>query len=358
MNRPNNIQKAKSLALKYNQKVQVQDEDYDEEDYDIGPPKAVTEKSKRQPINVFDKINKLFDDPTIKNLKDFDHDDFLNKENDEDDSLPQIPGKTKSKSMQSGKQVLEKAKQLLEKNKDDIPMMKEKAKKKKVTIQQKQSKENTFVTGLGLYQEKNEEEEEEKPEVKEKEKIEEDDDDDEKDDEQYEDFDENEYLKKLQAEELDDLEELRRMIAKTKKEIQGYAGEVYQLKNSISDLNLGYRGVGYGVDEDLFSEMDREFNRFMPGGDTNKLFDNFDNKLRSSQPILSTAKKGVKKNTFMSGPSSSSNSNSISGSTSQSGIRKPPIVRQPVLEKAYGTSKMPELLPISNNKKQMRETFY
>lgn len=75
-----------------------------DDDIDIGPPKVVNnDRPLHKPINVFDRINKLFDDPTIKNLKDFDHDDFLNKENSDDDNLPPLAGKTKSKSMQSGK---------------------------------------------------------------------------------------------------------------------------------------------------------------------------------------------------------------------------------------------------------------
>lgn len=64
------------------------------------------------------------------------------------------------------------------------------------------------------------------------------------------------------------------MIANTKKEIEGYASEVFNLKNSISDLNIGYRDIGYGVDEQLFTDMDKQFNRFMPGGDTKHIFNN------------------------------------------------------------------------------------
>lgn len=52
------------------------------------------------------------------------------------------------------------------------------------------------------------------------------------------------------------------------------------MKNSINDLNDGYKDTGLGVDDDLFSEIDREFNRFMPGGDTNKLFDDLGNKVK------------------------------------------------------------------------------
>ena len=51
------------------------------------------------------------------------------------------------------------------------------------------------------------------------------------------------------------------MIKATKKEIHGYAGEVLSLKNSIDDLNSGFKGTGLNIDEDLFSEMDREYNR-------------------------------------------------------------------------------------------------
>ena len=57
---------------------------------------------------------------------------------------------------------------------------------------------------------------------------------------------------------------------------------MYSLKNSISDINSGYKDTGYGVDEDLLNEMDREFDRFMPGGDTNKLFDDFEKKVKLS----------------------------------------------------------------------------
>lgn len=97
------------------------------------------------------------------------------------------------------------------------------------------------------------------------------------------------------------------MIAATKKEIQGYAGEVFHLKNSISDLNIGYKDIGYGVDEDLFTEMDREFNRFMPGGDTKKLFDDIANKNKTSQQILSIpGKKNIKKNNLFNSNATSS----------------------------------------------------
>lgn len=58
---------------------------------------------------MFDKINKMFDDPSIKNLKDVDHDDFLNKDNDDEgDNIPSTS--TKPKASQAGKDVLDKAK--------------------------------------------------------------------------------------------------------------------------------------------------------------------------------------------------------------------------------------------------------
>lgn len=127
-------------------------------------------------------------------------------------------------------------------------------------------------------------------------------DDDDDDDEDYSEFDENEYLKNLHIDEFDDLAELRKMIASTKKELEGYAGEVYSLKNEISDINTGFNDTGFGVDDELFSEIGRELNRFMPGGDTKKLFDDIEKKNRDSQPILSTAqKKAIKKNTFVGG---------------------------------------------------------
>lgn len=52
---------------------------------------------------------------------------------------------------------------------------------------------------------------------------------------------------------------------------------MYSLKNCISDLNVGYRDIGYGVDEDVFTDMDRHFHRLMPAGDTNQLFQNIQN---------------------------------------------------------------------------------
>ena len=55
--------------------------------------------------------------------------------------------------------------------------------------------------------------------------------------------------------------------------MQGYVGEVYELKNSISDLNVSFKECGYTLEEDLFQEMDRHFIKHIPGGDTNKLFD-------------------------------------------------------------------------------------
>lgn len=107
------------------------------------------------------------------------------------------------------------------------------------------------------------------------------------------------------------------MIASTKKELQGYAGEVFSLKNVISDLNSGYKDIGYGVDDDLFSEMDRELNRFMPGGDSKKLFDNFDAKVRNSQPVLSTVTRktaAVKKNSLIAAGSMASSTFNGGGS--------------------------------------------
>lgn len=51
----------------------------------------------------------MFDDPSIKNLKDVDHDDFLNKDNDDEgDNIPSTS--TKPKASQAGKDVLDKAK--------------------------------------------------------------------------------------------------------------------------------------------------------------------------------------------------------------------------------------------------------
>lgn len=64
----------------------------------------------------------------------------------------------------------------------------------KLAIKQKQQKENTFVTGVGLYSDSHQpDEEEEKPPTKEEPPYNEDEDDD----KPYENFDENAYLKEL-----------------------------------------------------------------------------------------------------------------------------------------------------------------
>lgn len=98
MNRPNHIRKAKSLAQKYNARRSIDEEEYEE-------PVTQTEPTTKTNVSLFNKINMMFDDPSIKDLKEFDHDDFLNKGDIDDfeSNLPQCEMKTKAKSLQAGK---------------------------------------------------------------------------------------------------------------------------------------------------------------------------------------------------------------------------------------------------------------
>lgn len=55
---------------------------------------------------------------------------------------------------------------------------------------------------------------------------------------------------------IDPLEELRRMIKETKLNIEDYADEVYNLKNSVTEANSFFREGGKGINEGIFWEMD------------------------------------------------------------------------------------------------------
>ena len=70
----------------------------------------------------------------------------------------------------------------------------------------------------------------------------------------------------------DDLAELRRMIKECQKNISDYAGELYHLKNTTFEANSDALELGYGVNNDIFYDMDRHFDKHMPGGDSNLLF--------------------------------------------------------------------------------------
>jgi predicted RNase H-like nuclease (RuvC/YqgF family) len=87
-------------------------------------------------------------------------------------------------------------------------------------------------------------------------------DDDDSSNEEKMDLNEEEYVKNLIKEfkpENDSLEELRRMIRETKKEIEDYADDLYTLKSSVSEANLGFREIGKGVNEGVFWELDCRF---------------------------------------------------------------------------------------------------
>ena len=57
--------------------------------------------------------------------------------------------------------------------------------------------------------------------------------------------------------EVDSLEELRRMIKATKIEIKNYAGDLYTLKETVSQANIVMKEAGNkGVDEGVMWDMD------------------------------------------------------------------------------------------------------
>ncbi len=57
--------------------------------------------------------------------------------------------------------------------------------------------------------------------------------------------------------EMDDLEELRKMIRKTKKDMNSYGKELMGLKNVISGINdYAVKELGYGVNHDVFHNME------------------------------------------------------------------------------------------------------
>ena len=58
---------------------------------------------------------------------------------------------------------------------------------------------------------------------------------------------------------MDPLEELRRMIKETKLNIEDYADEVYNLKNSVNEANMCFKEIGKGINEGVFWEMDCKF---------------------------------------------------------------------------------------------------
>lgn len=83
--------------------------------------------------------------------------------------------------------------------------------------------------------------------------------DEDSDDNQVDNIDEEEYVKNLIKENSDDydgLEELRRMIRRTKREIEDYAGDLYCLKTSVSDANIGFKEIGRGVNDDVMWDIE------------------------------------------------------------------------------------------------------
>jgi len=98
------------------------------------------------------------------------------------------------------------------------------------------------MTGIGMYSEKVEEPESPKSE---------------KDEEGY--IDDNDILKNLGYfdKNNDDLAELRKLINKTQRNISNYAGEVQVLEKCVSGVNVGFRSAGYGVNDDIFWNMER-----------------------------------------------------------------------------------------------------
>ena len=46
------------------------------------------------------------------------------------------------------------------------------------------------------------------------------------------------------------------MIKKTKNDIKNYAGDLYSLKSSVSQANVGFKEIGKGVDEGILWDMD------------------------------------------------------------------------------------------------------
>lgn len=143
-----------------------------------------------------------------------------------------------------GQATLQRAKNLIKQKSDVLQNAQQ-----KFEIVQRQQREETFVTGVGMYQEKVEV----PPEGE---------DDDDSSNEEKMDLNEEEYVKNLIKEfkpENDSLEELRRMIRETKKEIEDYADDLYTLKSSVSEANLGFREIGKGVNEGVFWELDCRF---------------------------------------------------------------------------------------------------
>ncbi len=63
------------------------------------------------------------------------------------------------------------------------------------------------------------------------------------------------------------------MINSTKHSIADYASDVYNLKTIVSDVNLKYNEIGYGVGNDVFDDIDRHFQSRIPNGNKEKLYD-------------------------------------------------------------------------------------
>lgn len=49
------------------------------------------------------------------------------------------------------------------------------------------------------------------------------------------------------------------MIKKTKLDIEDYADDLYTLKSSVSEANIGLREMGKGVNEGVFWDLDSKF---------------------------------------------------------------------------------------------------
>ena len=92
--------------------------------------------------------------------------------------------------------------------------------------------------------------------------------------EDYKKLSNEEVLKNLDVQytSMDELGELRRMINKCKKNISNYASDVYSLKSVVNDVNDKYKEIGYGVSDEIFYDIDRNFREYMPNGDKNLIF--------------------------------------------------------------------------------------
>ena len=190
------------------------------------------------------------------------------------------PPKLKSATL-DGNDALARAKNLIREKKEVIQKAQIKQQYQIATM-----KEDTFMTGVGLVHEPVE--------------VQKDSSDEEP---AYPDFDEEEYVRNLIREsknDTDDLEELRRMIKSTKKSIEDYAEDLYTLKSSVSEANIGFREIGKGVNEAVFMDMDHQLMQFMPDFDKHKIFSKDSNqvslpKLNVKRPVLATISDADKK---------------------------------------------------------------